>query len=50
MNVFKVFVTICDIFLMAVILYTGHPKEANESLGSLFVELILLFNIILIWS
>lgn len=50
MNVFKVFVTICDIFIIAVILYTRHPKSANESLGSLFMELILWFNIILIWS
>lgn len=50
MTAFKVFVTICNIFIMAVFLLEGHPKNKESSIGTLFVDMVLMFNTLLIWS
>lgn len=50
MNAIKVLVTICNIFVMAMFIQSCHVSDRSSLVGTLFVELVFVFNILLIWS
>lgn len=50
MTAFKVFVMICNVLVMAIFIQTCDASDRSSLVGTVFVELLFLFNIILIWS
>lgn len=50
MSIFKTVITILNIILIMIFLFSNHPQDKNTSLGSLFIESVLASNIFLIWS
>lgn len=50
MFIFRVAMTIINIFLILIFLASFEPRSKDYAVGALFIEIVLICNIILIWS